>query len=88
MSHGHAPVVGIVLVIRLPSTMEGPSRGAGSAGPATAPVEWYQVVGAPHGGAKTIGGKDAFEIVFDFWGRVQNATQTEQLRVKAGLHWK
>ena len=33
------------------------------------------MVGAPHGGAKTIGGKDAFEIVFDFWGRVESAHQ-------------
>ena len=33
------------------------------------------MVGAPHGGAKTIGGKDAFEIVFDN----QNAHRAEAL---------
>lgn len=41
--------------------------------PATAPVEYYQIKGAPHGGADTIDGKDAFDIVFKFWTGVEDA---------------
>jgi hypothetical protein len=41
--------------------------------PPTAPVEYYQVIGAPHGGASTIDNKEPFWIVFDFWGRVEQA---------------
>lgn len=41
--------------------------------PATAPVEYYQVKDAPHGGADTIDGKDAFDIVFKFWSGVEDA---------------
>lgn len=41
--------------------------------PAEAPVEYYQIKGAPHGGADTIDGKDAFDIVFSFWARVEDA---------------
>ena len=47
--------------------------------PKTAPVEYWQIVGAPHGGAHSIDGRDPFWIVFDFWGRVENATKAEQL---------
>ena len=46
--------------------------------PETAPVEYWQIVGAPHGGAQSIDGRDPFWIVFDFWGRVENATLAEQ----------
>lgn len=42
--------------------------------PPTAPVEYYQIIGAPHGGAHTINGRDAFYIVFDFWKRVEDAS--------------
>lgn len=44
--------------------------------PAEAPVEWYQVIGAPHGGAATIRGKDAFEIVFPFFKSVEAGLRT------------
>ena len=45
--------------------------------PPTAPVEYWQIIGAPHGGASTIDGRDPFWIVFDFWTRVEEATQAE-----------
>ena len=46
--------------------------------PAKAPVEYYQVIGAPHGGASTINGKNPFYIVFDFWQRVEKAHLEEE----------
>ena len=45
--------------------------------PSTAPVEYWQIIGAPHGGAHLIDGRDPFWIVFDFWGRVENATMAK-----------
>jgi len=45
--------------------------------PATAPVEYYQIVGAPHGGANSINGKNPFYIVFEFWKKVEDAHDAE-----------
>ena len=42
--------------------------------PPEAPVEYYQIIGAPHGGASSINGKDPYYIVFDFWSKVENST--------------
>ena len=36
-------------------------------------VEWYQIAGAPHGGARSIDGRDPFWIVFEFWLQVQKS---------------
>ena len=45
--------------------------------PATAPVEYYQIVGCPHGGAFEIDGRDPFWIVFSFWLRVEKALHVQ-----------
>ena len=45
--------------------------------PATAPVEYYQIVGCPHGGAFEIDGRDPFWIVFSFWLEVEKALHVQ-----------
>ena len=51
--------------------------------PPKAPVEYYRVIGAPHGGASSINGRSPFYIVFDFWQRVEKAYEEEETAAEA-----